>query len=123
MLVNVLTTAFVTLFTYRSAVEHDEQRFRRELLDKFLDEAGHWAYFPEGGEEKLKGKTRDGYKTGLVARYHRVHAGIEDKSIAKEFRKRFEEFRKKGDAPNRDWDQTERAIEGIAQFLRENYLK
>ena len=126
VLVNVLTVTFATVLTYLSAVERDEQKFRRELLDKFLDDAGHWAYFPEG-IETLKNKTREGYFAGLCARYHRVRAGIEDLSDLEEFGHRWDEFKNEAEcykkSSPKDGKRLEEAIWGMTDFLRSHYLK
>ena len=126
-LINVFSIVAIAMFTYIRTTERDEKKFRRELLDKFLDEAGHWAYFPED-VEKLKDKTRGGYLAGLFARYHRVRAGIEDPSDLQKFGQLFDAFKKEAErywrsSPKDEDRLLEKAIGGMTDFLRSHYLK
>jgi hypothetical protein len=123
-LINVFSVVAATIATYIITTEREEKKFRRELLDKFLDEAAHWVYYPEDRELQ---KSHEGYLAGLFARYHRVRAGIKDQSDLQEFGQRFDEFRKqaeiyKGPDP-RGEDDMEKAIQRMTDFLRSHYLK
>jgi len=129
-IINMLSILFAAMFTHIRTTESDEKKFRRELLDKFLDSSGHWAYYTSTLEKDKAAhqKSREDYWIGLRARYHRIQAGIEDQSEAEEFGRLFAEFTKIASIQSEplsseDEKQIGEAIQRMTDFLRRHYLK